>query len=142
MKKYDLILAVLDILPVILGFIIFYNLKNPSDQEMEKAGAYIEKLYKQPVSNVVIYNTDMAVRVIESPEKVKQGFKITGVIPFRQVTGFRVAGDTLYVSGPEEYSGVICQLWVSPGVKVDTLNAPKVCISKSKVKDNITDYGL
>lgn len=45
---------------------------------MEKAGAYIEKLYKQPVSNVVIYNTDMAVRVIESPEKVKQGFKITG----------------------------------------------------------------
>ena len=28
------------------------------------------------------------------------------------------------------------------GVKVDTLNAPKVCISKSKVKDNITDYGL
>ena len=142
MKKYDLILAVLYILPVILGFIIFYNLKNPSDQEMEKAGAYIEKLYKQPVSNVVIYNTDMAVRVIESPEKVKQGFKITGVIPFRQVTGFRVAGDTLYVSGPEEYSGVICQLWVSPGVKVDTLNAPKVCISKSKVKDNITDYGL
>ena len=135
MKKYDLILAVLYILPVILGFIIFYNLKNPSDQEMEKAGAYIEKLYKQPVSNVVIYNTDMAVRVIESPEKVKQGFKITGVIPFRQVTGFRVAGDTLYVSGPEEYSGVICQLWVSPGVKVDTLNAPKV-------KDNITDYGL
>ena len=132
MKKYDLILAVLYILPVILGFIIFYNLKNPSDQEMEKAGAYIEKLYKQPVSNVVIYNTDMAVRVIESPEKVKQGFKITGVIPFRQV----------YVSGPEEYSGVICQLWVSPGVKVDTLNAPKVCISKSKVKDNITDYGL
>ena len=130
MKKYDLILAVLYILPVILGFIIFYNLKNPSDQEMEKAGAYIEKLYKQPVSNVVIYNTDMAVRVIESPEKVKQGFKITGVIPFRQVTG------------PEEYSGVICQLWVSPGVKVDTLNAPKVCISKSKVKDNITDYGL
>ena len=119
MKKYDLILAVLYILPVILGFIIFYNLKNPSDQEMEKAGAYIEKLYKQPVSNVVIYNTDMAVRVIESPEKVKQGFKITGVIPFRQVTGFRVAGDTLYVSGPEEYSGVICQLWVSPGVKVD-----------------------
>ena len=101
MKKYDLILAVLYILPVILGFIIFYNLKNPSDQEMEKAGAYI-----------------------------------------RQVTGFRVAGDTLYVSGPEEYSGVICQLWVSPGVKVDTLNAPKVCISKSKVKDNITDYGL
>ena len=80
MKKYDLILAVLYILPVILGFIIFYNLKNPSDQEMEKAGAYIEKLYKQPVSNVVIYNTDMAVRVIESPEKVKQGFKITGVI--------------------------------------------------------------
>jgi hypothetical protein len=142
MKKYDLILAVLYILPVILGFIIFYNLKNPSDQEMEKAGAYIEKLYKQPVSNVVIYNTDMAVRVIESPEKVKQGFKITGVIPFRQVTGFRVAGDTLYVSGPEEYSGMICQLWVSPGVKVDTLNAPKVCISKSKVKDNITDYGL
>ena len=140
--KYDLILAVLYILPVILGFIIIYNLKNPSDQEMEKAGAYIEKLYKQPVSNVVIYNTDMAVRVIESPEKVKQGFKITGVIPFRQVTGFRVAGDTLYVSGPEEYSGVICQLWVSPGVKVDTLNAPKVCISKSKVKDNITDYGL
>ena len=135
MKKYDLILAVLYILPVILGFIIFYNLKNPSDQD-------IEKLYKQPVSNVVIYNTDMAVRVIESPEKVKQGFKITGVIPFRQVTGFRVAGDTLYVSGPEEYSGVICQLWVSPGVKVDTLNAPKVCISKSKVKDNITDYGL
>ena len=133
---------VLYILPVILGFIIFYNLKNPSDQEMEKAGAYIEKLYKQPVSNVVIYNTDMAVRVIESPEKVKQGFKITGVIPFRQVTGFRVAGDTLYVRGPEEYSGVICQLWVSPGVKVDTLNAPKVCISKSKVKDNITDYGL
>ena len=120
MKKYDLILAVLYILPVILGFIIFYNLKNPSDQEMEKAGAYIEKLYKQPVSNVVIYNTDMAVRVIESPEKVKQGFKITGVIPFRQVTGFRVAGDTLYVSGPEEYSGVICQLRVSPGVKVDT----------------------
>ena len=57
MKKYDLILAVLYILPVILGFIIFYNLKNPSDQEMEKAGAYIEKLYKQPVSNVVIYNT-------------------------------------------------------------------------------------
>ena len=96
MKKYDLILAVLYILPVILGFIIFYNLKNPSDQEMEKAGAYIEKLYKQPVSNVVIYNTDMAVRVIESPEKVKQGFKITGVIPFRQVTGFRVAGDTLF----------------------------------------------
>ena len=95
MKKYDLILAVLYILPVILGFIIFYNLKNPSDQEMEKAGAYIEKLYKQPVSNVVIYNTDMAVRVIESPEKVKQGFKITGVIPFRQVTGFRVAGDTI-----------------------------------------------
>ena len=84
----------------------------------------------------------MAVRGIESPEKVKQGFKITGVIPFRQVTGFRVAGDTLYVSGPEEYSGVICQLWVSPGVKVDTLNAPKGCISKSKVKDNITDYGL
>ena len=38
MKKYDLILAVLYILPVILGFIIFYNLKNPSDQEMEKAG--------------------------------------------------------------------------------------------------------
>ena len=91
---------------------------------------------------LVFYITDMAVRVIESPEKVKQGFKITGVIPFRQVTGFRVAGDTLYVSGPEEYSGVICQLWVSPGVKVDTLNAPKVCISKSKVKDNITDYGL
>ena len=89
MKKYDLILAVLYILPVILGFIIFYNLKNPSDQEMEKAGAYIEKLYKQPVSNVVIYNTDMAVRVIESPEKVKQGFKITGVIPFRQVSGGR-----------------------------------------------------
>ena len=54
MKKYDLIIAVLYILPVILGFIIFYNLKNPSDQEMEKAGAYIEKLYKQPVSNVVI----------------------------------------------------------------------------------------
>ena len=127
MKKYDLILAVLYILPVILGFIIFYNLKNPSDQEMEKAGAYIEKLYKQPVSNVVIYNTDMAVRVIESPEKVKQGFKITGVIPFRQVTGFRVAGDTLYVSGPEEYSGVICQLWVSPGVKVDTR-----CVSQSQ----------
>ena len=47
MKKYDLILAVLYILPVILGFIIFYNLKNPSDQEMEKAGAYIEKLYKR-----------------------------------------------------------------------------------------------
>ena len=71
MKKYDLILAVLYILPVILGFIIFYNLKNPSDQEMEKAGAYIEKLYKQPVSNVVIYNTDMSVMGIS---RCKSGY--------------------------------------------------------------------
>lgn len=44
MKKYDLILAVLYILPVILGFIIFYNLKNPSDQEMEKCRGLYRKI--------------------------------------------------------------------------------------------------
>lgn len=71
---------------------------------MEKPGLY-RKLYKQPVSNVVIYNTDMAVRVIESPEKVKQGFKITGVIPFRQVTGFRVAGDHFICKWPRGIFG-------------------------------------
>lgn len=138
MKKYDLILAALYILPVILGFVIFYNLT----QKIEDARTYVEKLYKHPVKNVVIRNTDMLVRVFESPEKVKQGFKMTGAIPVQQVAGLRVAGDTLYISGTCENSGAIFQLWVSPGVKVDTLNAPKVYISKSKVEDNITDYGL
>lgn len=142
MKKYDLILAALYILPVILGLVIFYNLTHPSNQKIEDARAYVEKLYKQPVKNVAIRNTDMLVRVFESPEKVKQGFKMTGAIPVQQVAGLRVAGDTLYISGTCENSGAIFQLWVSPGVKVDTLNAPKVYISKSKVEDNITDYGL
>lgn len=69
--------------------------------------AYVEKLYKQSVKNVAVRNTDMLVRVFESPEKVKQGFKMTGAIPVQQVTGLRVAGDTLYISGTCENSGAI-----------------------------------
>lgn len=140
MKKYDLILVGIYIIPVVLAFVIFYALNNPSSREIKEAETYFKELYKQPVKTVVIYETNMYINVFQTPEKIQQGFKLTGAMALENVKSCRIVHDTLFMSCKYGDSAGFLKLQVSSDVKVDTLNAPLVNISKAKVEGNTTTY--
>lgn len=126
MKKCDLLLLVLFILPVFvfLTFGVIYD--RVSMRGKKVAIAQFEKIYQVPVKMVLLRNTNahLIVKDVDKQENSQNDIEFTGYLDCSDVPHFKISGDTLLIEG--EVKDFDLELLKMNGVKVDTVNAPNV----------------
>lgn len=130
MKKYDLILLALYLLPVIILTVTLQAVIKPVFKARFEAKEYFQNLYQQSVNQVVIrdVNFPLEVRGKELLRHHKR-FNFVGNLSVKDVACFQVSGDTLYIQGKNGHGQTDLVLYKADDVQVDTINAPKVTFS-------------
>lgn len=128
MKKYDLFLVVLYILPAIIMMSIGISaISHPRSLDKEEADFYFADLQKQTVNTVVIRGTDLELTVIKKSLASGCDFELGGAMSIHYVSDFRISGDTLFI-GDRNIESRDLKLQVADHVQVDTIHAPNVVL--------------
>lgn len=120
MKKYDVCLLVLYVLPIIAFLMIVNGFRRMECQELKKGVRYFEEIYRTPINTVVLLSSRIVVnRTGEGTKRTENGLEFVGALNVKYLECFKVSGDTLVVSGRR---GFALQL------NVDTIDAPALKI--------------
>lgn len=128
MKKYDLFLLGLFILPVLIGFTIITIYEGTKTREIKAAIVQFEKIYQVPVNTVLIRNTNVRIIVRDANKQLnsQNNIEFSGSMACSYVSEFEISGDTLVIGGEFNPEAADLILWKTDGVKVDTVNAPNI----------------
>ena len=129
MKKYDLFLLLLYILPVITVVYLYSAFEQPRQYAQEKAKTYFDALQNSEIQTVVVRNTNVDLIVVRESRYLGKKLEISGNLSLESTPAFRVSGDTLYI-GDQEIDSRFLKLQVADEVKVDTLGAPNIIFTK------------
>lgn len=126
MKKYDVYLLVLYVLPIIAYLMIASGFKRMESRELKKGVRYFEEIYRTPIKTVVLHSTPVN-WTGEETKRTENGLEFIGSLDVKYLDCFKVSGDTLVVSERK---------WFGLRLNVDTINAPGLKIERVKSERN------
>ncbi|MDE5612211.1 MAG: hypothetical protein K2I90_09385 [Odoribacter sp.] len=120
MKKYDVYLLMLYVLPIIAFLMIASGFKRMESRELKKGVRYFEEIYRAPIKTVVLHSTPVN-RTGEGTTRTENGLEFIGSLDVKYLDCFKVSGDTLVVSERK---------WFGLRLNVDTIKAPGLKIER------------
>lgn len=143
MKKYDLLLVGLYMLPVLVFVVTAFVFFKMGEHRQKETLDYVMRLYQTPINTVEIRDTGGKLKVIRDSA---HQFDFRAKVEFQgslyndaMGSAIRVSGDTLKI-GDFNYFGKSVTLYVGEEVKVDTINCTEVELIHIPVqKDTIQD---
>lgn len=143
MKKYDLLLVGLYVLPVLLFFVFFTAYFSMGKNRQKEALEYVMQLYQTPIHTVMIKDFGGKLKVVRDST---HQFDFRAKVEFQGSLYNDAMGSTISVSGDTlkisdfDYFGESVTLYVGEEVKVETINSTGVELVNFPVqKDMIQD---